>query len=788
LKQALQHIYQIFWQPKLIKKFLKVWVVAVALFLLTDFIFPLDTHVPYSTIMQSSDGTIIYAWLARDHQWRMKAELNEISPELKAAVIFKEDRHFYRHGGVNPLAVCRAIANNIFRFRRTSGASTIDMQVARMLEPKSRNFLNKFIEMFRALQLELHYSKDEILQLYLNLAPYGSNIQGVKAASLLYFKKMPDHLSLAEATALCVTPNRPNTLLMGHHNELIIKNRNQWLKRFREAKIFPDATIDDALREPLDASRHDAPHAMPQLAWRMKKNHPGMTEIKTTIDKTIQAKAEEIVDNYMNELRLRNINNAAILVIDNRTHSAKAYIGSPDFKDRYHYGEVDGVLALRSPGSALKPLLYGLCFDKGFITPKTMIADIPINIQGYTPENYDRTYRGNVTIEYALSHSLNIPAVKLLDKLSTSKFISSLSDAGFENIWKRRTDLGLSIVLGGCEVRLEDLTALYASFANGGVYSPINYTGNPIIPNAPKQDSAKKGVRLLSPGADFMVSRILLELHRPDLPGGYEQAANVPHIAWKTGTSYGRKDAWSVGYNNRYTIGVWVGNFSGAGVPDLSGATTATPLLFDLFNAIDHEDFTEWLTQPMDVDFRLVCTQTGKIPDEFCQDQLEDYYIPGVSAGEKCDHMKEVWVSADEKFSYCTACLPPSGYRTKMLPHIPTDLAAYYDVSGIAYTRIPPHNPACTRLFNDAPPIITSLTNGKTYMVFKHDEQKLQLSCTAANDVHRVFWYIDDKFFAAADAREKLFFAPNPKGSNTKISCTDDKGRNANIQIKVKFI
>ena len=766
---------------------------AILLFFISDWITPVNTDLPFAPIVEAKDGTVLHAYMAKDQQWRIKTRLNEITPELKKAIIFKEDKHFYHHFGINPVSIGRAFINNIFSLKRTSGASTITMQVARMLSPKPRSYLNKCIEMFRALQLEVHYNKEEILQLYLNLVPYGSNIQGVKAASLLYFNKTPDQLSLAELTALSIIPNRPNSLVMGKDNALIIRERNKWLNRFGRENVFPKSIINDALQEPLTAYRHNAPNCVPQFALRMRRSYPGQLEIRSALDEQMQKKAESIVANYVTQLKLHNINNASVLIVDNKTHKVLTYIGSSDFADTFHYGQVDGVRALRSPGSTLKPLLYGLSFDRGIITPKTIIADVPINIKGYTPENYDRLFRGKVTVEYALSNSLNIPAVKLLDKEGIDNFINRLSESGFTSIWQMRKKIGLSVILGGCGVRLEELTALYTSFANDGRYYPLQFTVTDSTQNDTKNKTAPaanntsgKGIEILSPSANYMLTRILSELHRPDLPNAYDEAKGIPRIAWKTGTSYGRKDAWSIGYNKRYTIGVWLGNFSGQGVPELSGAITATPLLFQLFNAIDHNAANEWLNPPNGLAFHLVCAETGKVPNDFCNNEVMDYYIPGVSANEKCDHYKEVWLSSDEKYSYCTSCLPPNGYKTKLLPNTPADLAAWYDASHIAYQMIPAHNPACTRTLAGQPPVITSLTNGMTYLVIDKEQQKLQLACTSANDVQKVYWYINDKFFAATHAGQKIFF--NATSTVLKISCTDDKGRNTNIEIKVQFI
>jgi penicillin-binding protein 1C len=754
-------------------------VIAAALFIILDITCPVNKKIDYGQLIKAEDGTVIHAFLARDEQWRMNAGLNEITPELKKAIIYKEDKYFYYHPGVNLPAIWRAMANNLLNRKRTSGASTITMQVARMLEPKKRNYLNKVVEIFRALQLELHYSKEEILQLYLNLVPYGSNIQGVKAAALLYFDKSPGQLSLAEITALSIIPNKPNSLVMGKHNARIIRERNAWLKRFEQAEIFSTKTIHDALEEPLTAMRHDAPKQMPQLAWRLRMAYPTADEVVTTVSSRLQHKVEGIVTEYMNTLQLNNIHNCAVIIIDNATHSVKAYIGSPDFSDKAHHGEVDGVAAARSPGSTLKPALYALCMDMGLVTPKTMIADVPVNLDGYMPENYDLEFHGNIAAEDALKKSLNIPAVKLLNDAGPERFMKTLTSAGMTTLWNNRKQLGLSMILGGCTVRLDELSALYSAFANGGVYYPLTMI------QANKQNSPASA-RIFSTEAAYMLSNIMTDLYRPDLPNLFDNARALPSIAWKTGTSYGRKDAWSIGFNKRFTIGVWVGNFDGTGVAVLNGAATATPLLFRLFNATDKYAGDEWLSMPAGVQWRTVCDQTGLPAEEYCTSTSLDYYIPGVSTNAKCNHLKETWLSADESFSYCTNCRPVAGFKTKAFPNISAELVAYYEQHHIPFEKIPQHNPVCSRTFEGKPPYITSLTHNATYIITDKGKQQLQLQCTASNDVQTVYWYINDKFFSSTAVGERVFFPPDD--SNIKISCADDKGRNTDIRIKVQFI
>lgn len=765
------------------KRAFHVLLVCCGCFALFDLISPVRTQLDYAPLVTAEDGTPLYTFLTQDEQWRMFTPLKEITPELKKAIVFKEDKYFYQHFGINPIAVLRAGFNNIVQRRRTSGASTITMQVARMLSPKKRHIGNKLIEMLRALQIEGHYSKDEILQLYLNLVPYGSNIQGVKAASMLYFGKTPNQLSLAELTALSIIPNKPNALVMGKHNDRIIKERNKWLQRFLKAGIFDQLTVEDALHEPLNAYRRQPPRMTPQFALRMKRAFPGAMEIKTTIDYNIQVKVEEIAAQYTNGLRLHNINNAAVIVVHNPSHTVSAYIGSTDFFDKAHHGQVDGVQAVRSPGSALKPLLYGLAFDHGLVTPKTIMADIQTDFKGYIPENYDMDFRGSVTAEDALRQSLNIPAVKLLEQLGATNMINEMHAAGFQSVWKMRKKLGLSMILGGCGVRLDEMAGMYSAFANDGVYHALKWTQEAVQKSVQTQYDT---VRVLSTGANYMLTQILSELRRPDLPNNYANAQNIPQIAWKTGTSYGRRDAWSIGYNKHYTIAVWIGNFSGVGSPEINGAGTATPLLFQLFNAIDKSHSPEWQSAPADIEFRLVCSKSGKVPAAFCTDQITDSYLPGISDNRPCSHLKEVSVSPDEKTAYCTSCVPLAGYKLKLYDNIAPELAAFYETRNITYNRMPEHNPNCTRYFDGKPPYINSLTNGTNYIVTDKGKQQLQLTCAAANDVKTVYWYINDRFLGSAAKESKVLFVP--MDNRIKISCTDDKGRNSDIYINVKFI
>ncbi|HEU4471748.1 MAG TPA: penicillin-binding transpeptidase domain-containing protein, partial [Flavisolibacter sp.] len=440
-------------------------------------------------------------------------------------------------------------------------------------------------------------------------------------------------------------------------------------------------------------------------------------------------------------------------------------------------GQVNGAAAIRQPGSTLKPMLYGLCMDEGMLTPRTVINDVAINYAGYAPENYDQRFNGYVTVSYALEHSLNIPSVRSLHLLGKDKLIDVLSNCGFRQVARDRHKLGLSLILGGCGATLEELTALFSAFANDGVYRRASFT---------EKDTGAKKTRVLSPAANYMITDILSKVNRPDFPLNWTATEHMPKIAWKTGTSYGRKDAWSIGYNKNYTVGVWVGNFSGLGVAELSGANTATPLLFKIFNTIDYDSNSDWYNPPADCDLRQVCSETGLPPGTNCTNLVSDHFIPLVSSTAICDHLREIKLSADGSFSYCESCAPASGYTKKLFRATPAEMQEYFVQNGIAYDKIPPHNSGCEKIFRGDGPQIVSPLNGSEYFISKKDQEPLQLRAMAGTEVSRLYWYINDRFYKASAAGEKQFFLPAE--GPVKISCTDDKGRNRDIKITVKYV
>jgi len=735
---------------------------------------PLPDKIDYSTIITDNRGQMIHAFLTSDDKWRMETSLDEISPMLRKTIVQKEDRFFYYHHGVNPFAIVRACFNNIFQLKRTSGASTITMQVARALERKPRNYTNKLKEIFRAVQLELKYSKSDILRMYCSLLPYGGNIEGVKAASLLYFNKDPDHLSLAEITALSIIPNKPSTLVPGKNNIEIKRHRDMWLNRFAKQGVFTQKEITDALGEPFEASRGTFPVIAPHLARELKRS--GSTLVRSSLDVNIQNKAEKIVRDYTRSTGLRGIRNAAVMVIDNATHRVVAYVGSAAFDDTLDAGQVNGINAVRQPGSTLKPFVYGMCIDEGLITPRSTITDVQVSYDGYAPENYDRRFHGYVTATYALEHSLNIPAVKALQLLGKDRFVAMLGACQFRQVRADQKKLGLSLILGGCGATLSELTGLYSALANEGEY---------VAPVLTMDRTSTHAVPLMSSAAAFMITDILSNVNRPDFPLSWQSTGHMPKIAWKTGTSYGRRDAWSIGYNKKFTVGVWAGNFSGKGVPDLSGAEIATPLLFRLFNTIDYDSDEAWFTKPSDCDLRMVCSETGMPPGEHCAATVSDYFIPMISPTRPCDNTREEIVSPAADKSYCRLCMPQTGYKRKRYKIVPPEMQLWLDERGIAYDKVPPHNPSCEQVFRTGKPVIMSPRAGSEYLISKSEPEPLQLQCRAENDVSTVYWYIDNRFYKAAVPGAPVFFVPSE--GPVKISCTDDKGRNRDSWISVRY-
>jgi penicillin-binding protein 1C len=543
------------------------------------FPFPVERlEPPAATRVLDRDGRPVRFFLAGDGMWRFPLALEDISPELTAALIDSEDRHFHRHPGVNPLAVLRALWTNLRAGRVVSGASTIPMQVARLADPRPRTLAAKAVEAFRALQLCAHHSKAEILRWYVNLAPFGSNVVGVGAAAWHYFGKDPRTLSLGEVALLSVLPRSPARYNPLKHPEAARAVRDRVLRRFAAHGVFDAARVAESISRPLPARRSPVPQGAPHFTRWVRTLQPEADVIRTSLDARVQGVAESLVSGRMESLRREAIANAAVVVLDVASRRILAYVGSADFWDERE-GQVDNVQSRRSPGSTLKPFLYALAFDQGHLAPGSMLLDVPTDFAGYAPENYGQDFQGLVSARTALATSLNVPAVRLLNRCGPGAFLGLLRRGGLTTLAQPAVHYGLALALGGCEVRLLELTNLYATLAQGGRHRPVD-------PLAGGPADVAVGEDVFSPEAAAMVLDILKGTRRPDMPDAWQFTVGAPAVAWKSGTSFGHRDAWAVGVNRDLAIGVWVGNPDGSQCTNISGARHAGPLLFDLFRAL----------------------------------------------------------------------------------------------------------------------------------------------------------------------------------------------------------
>ncbi|MGZ3352967.1 MAG: penicillin-binding protein 1C, partial [Xanthobacteraceae bacterium] len=529
---------------------------------------PVGEGLTFSALVVDRDGKLLRPYITLDGRWRLPASRADVDPRFLRLLLAYEDKRFEAHRGVDPFALGRAVMQLIGQGRIISGASTITMQVARLLEPRSeRSFTAKLRQMVRALELERTLSKDEILALYLSVAPYGGNLEGVRAASLAYFGKEPRRLTLGEAALLVALPQSPEQRRPDRSADAARNARDRVLDRLVAAGVVPADEIARAKREPVPDGRKPMPMLAPHAADAAVAAAPDRSLHRLTVDATLQRNLEELARERAHALG-PDIS-VAILAVDHGSGEVLARVASADYFDTRRAGQVDMTAAVRSPGSTLKPFIYGLGFEDGLIHPETLIEDRPIRFGSYAPENFDLTFQGTVTVRRALQLSLNVPAVAVLDRVGANRFAARLEQAGGSFALPEGEVPGLAIGLGGVGVKLSDLVALYAGLARLG-------TTIPLTERIADRGDAPTARRLLDPAAAWYVDNILLGTPPPENAAG-------GRIAFKTGTSYGYRDAWAVGFDGRYTIGVWVGRPDGAPVPGLLGRVAAAPILFDAF-------------------------------------------------------------------------------------------------------------------------------------------------------------------------------------------------------------
>lgn len=568
----------------LTSRFLRRWVkrlgIGVTLLLILavilDRLFPLPLPDDRggSTVVLARDGSPLRAFADREGIWRYPVTPAEVSPLYIEALLGYEDQWFWHHPGVNPAAAVRAFGQLLSNGRIVSGGSTLTMQVARILEPQSRSVGGKLRQTLRALQLEARLSKKEILKLYLDRAPFGGTLQGVEAASWAYLGKPAKRLSHAEAALLAVLPQAPSRLRPDREAAAARIARDKVLDRMATLGIWSPADVQDARVESVVARTLESPMSAALLAERLRSQYPRERRITTTIDIELQRSLEARVRDYLTRLPERT--SAAVLVIDNSDLSALAYVGSATFGDEARLGHVDMVRAWRSPGSTLKPFLYGLALDDGLIHSESLLVDAPQSFGSYRPGNFDMAYNGPVGAASALRLSLNVPSVDLLDRVGSTRFAARLANTGVTLRLPRGVTPNLSIILGGAGARMEDLAGAYAAFNRKGVGGRVRYT----------QDESLRERRVLSEGAAWIVRDILEANPRPGYRPGTFDTGSRPRVAWKTGTSYGFRDAWAIGGTRKHTIAVWIGRPDGTPLPGQYGAVTALPLMFQIIDSL----------------------------------------------------------------------------------------------------------------------------------------------------------------------------------------------------------
>lgn len=764
--------------PRL-QKGVGVFVLLLILFELAVFLVPLPwvaLQPPSSTLVFDREGRVLRAFTSADGMWRIRTDLDQVSPLLQKYLVFYEDRWFYYHPGVNPVALIRAFVQNLRSGRIISGGSTLTMQIARMMEPKARTWQNKLIEMFRALQLEHRFTKEELLTIYFNIAPYGGNIEGVAAAAWLYFGKEPTQLSPGEAALLTVLPNSPTLLRPDLAPDRARQARDKVLKRLYDHGLIAEAEYGEALAEEIPTTRREWPFQAPHFSQELVTRYPGAARIYTTIDRDLQVFLEELLALEVAKLKTEGITNAAAVVIDNQTHQLMAAVGSAEFFNEQDQGQVNGYLAPRSPGSTLKPFVYALAFERGLLTPAHYVEDVPVIYSGYSPENYDSTYSGLVSAQEALQRSLNVPAVNLLAALGGEALYELLKKAGFTTLTPVN-HYGLPMVLGGCEINLLELANLYAALASGGKIYPVQIR---------LDQGTSPPLPLFSPGVAFVITEILTEVHRPDLPTCWE-FTTLPKVAWKTGTSYGHKDAWSIGYNPRYTVGVWVGNFSGVGRAGLNGAEKAAPLLFTIFAHLNSKTAVSWFTPPATVKKRAVCAVSGQTPGPFCTPLRTDYYLTDCSPDVECTIHQTYLLDPATGYR-----LPPHYYSAarqteeRVYLQYPPRVAAWLEANGQPVETLPPLLPEWQKLLPGGAPVMRSPSSDYVYQIRRGiplEYQKICFEAAAGNDVQRLYWFINGELYGHTKPGERLFYVPQP--GRHQVICQDDRGRSTEVKLEI---
>ncbi len=736
---------------------------------------------PNSTVIESSNGSLLGAHIAKDEQWRFP-ETDTLSPKYKTCLITFEDQHFYRHPGVNPFSLVRATIQNIRNQRVVSGGSTLSMQLIRLSgKGKARTVWQKLAEIFLALRLEFSYSKEKILRLYSSHAPFGGNVVGIDAASWRYFGRKSTNLSWAESATIAVLPNAPSLIYPGKRNELLLQKRNRLLDKLFAKGEIDSITWELAKLETLPERVFPIPQIAPHLLSRGLREFPGEKK-RTTIDYELQKRTNNVVLHHLKNLKANKINNAAVLVMNIENGEVLAYVGnSPTNKNNEHGEQVDIVTAPRSSGSILKPFLYAGMLDDGLLLPHTLVPDIPTQIGGFSPKNFNLQYEGAVPASMALSKSLNIPAVRMLREYGTDQFQMLLKKLNFSTVNKASDHYGLSLILGGAEINLWDLAGAYASLGrilhsyekNDG----LSFENDIRPPTFIKQDynSVETSHPAISAGSIWLTLEALLKVNRPEQEFGWDSYSSSKKIAWKTGTSFGFRDAWAVGINRDYLVAVWAGNADGEGRPGLTGTAAAAPILFDVFDLLPSE---AWFTQPIDEMGQIpVCSKSGYRLGNYCEKADTIWVMKKGLNSRACPFHKIVHLDQSEEWQVTSNKVSVNEMVHKSWFVLPTVMEWYYKRKKPFYKSLPPFRNDC--LGTNTKKVIDLIYPGKNNQVFipiQLDGTPGQLILEAAHSSSSstIYWHLDQVFLGQTNGEHKLAIRPSP--GEHLLTLYDDNG------------
>lgn len=729
---------------------------ALALLLALDLAFPppLPRQRDTSTLVVARDGTPLRAFADAEGVWRYPASADSVSPLYLQALLGYEDRWFWRHPGVNPWAMLRAGRQWVVERRIVSGGSTLTMQVARILDPHTRTPWGKAKQLLRAVQLEVHLSKAQILALYLERAPYGGTIEGVEAASWAYLGKPASALSHAEAALLAVLPQSPSRLRPDRHPEAAQAARDKVLTRMADLGVWSREEVDDARIEPVVTRALQPPLHAALLAQRLRSAQPRAARIQSTLDIGLQRTLEERVSSYFSQLPERT--SAALLVVDNRTLEARAYVGSVAFGDKQRLGHVDMVAAWRSPGSTLKPFLYGMALDDGLIHSESLMVDAPQGFGGYRPGNFDAAFNGPVSSATALRLSLNVPAVDLLDRVGPARFAARLSHAGITLRFPRGSSPNLSLILGGTGARLEDLVGAFAAFNRNGIAGRVRYTA----------DDAVIERRLMSPGAAWITREVLESNPRPGYGTGTFDVTGRPRVAWKTGTSYGYRDAWAIGSTRHYTVGVWVGRPDGTPLPGQYGAVTALPLMFEVIDSLPRQSGdASAAPMPASVTRTDICWPTGELadgtPPDLCQRRVQAFVLDGVVPPTFAERDARLWQPGRQRFEVDARtglrlspdCSAPHVAEAREIARWPALVSPWLPLAQRRAAQLPALSPDCRDDGRQSGGSlhIEGLNDRATLARAPNAEHGVRLQLRALGTDGSIDWLLDDRWIARTE-------------------------------------